>query len=295
MIPPTDSSAPIPTIKNNSKDLLTLNDGGWSFDPLDETPTVGPARAITPVDTVSNEQDQVLSLSTKNASKPAKISKASADSKPISRPSTSSLAQDPRLLSSSEMASAAQRSTPQLTSFRLSDIFESVKDYRNRDLDLKALLSQESTRTSLSVRSSAKQRGKVLDWDTQSVASNQHEDIADAEQSIVRSSFVEPRPWGSSSTNKDPIASQQSSALPQANPSAHRAQASTAASCNVLSDSAAQSAAKNTTGRSSLQDAQREESLDIDDTIKDLDRTVLGSWDLDAAMKQGVPSNTRKP
>lgn len=268
----------------------TLGSGGWSFDTLDRSPPK-PSTHIDPQpDTAQHEVTQVARNQVTESL--ARLP----DSVQPSKTSTPVSAKAPSL---SDPGTEAQRTTPQMRSFSLSQIIDSVNENRFRSVDVGRLLTQEAPRSlqrSPDGQRSSLSRGQVLDWDAASAATTRQSSPDDADDATVDAS-------GAQAEVAPPVAPDEDSFVP-ASPLrglGHQGNRlaltqSSAATSRVLPEASAptstlRSALKASTTRSSFQEAQREdtEMMDLDASLDDIQRNVLGSsWDVEKAMREGI-------
>ncbi|KAF2152525.1 hypothetical protein K461DRAFT_313202 [Myriangium duriaei CBS 260.36] len=196
------------------------------------------------------------------------------------------------------------RSPSRLQSFSLSQILNDLSPIREGGQGFDKILSSSShsllRRTSVPSNTS---RGQVLDWDNASVVSNDGEEqtVHDSNISKVKDSFNNHNVIPPSMPTQPSFGSFKS-AKPRVRMSLGEPQLSQPISTrNTCGDDAtgpsstvrsSLKSALRKTQQSSLQDAQREpdvgSELDLDDSLNELGRSVLGSWDVDSAIRDSV-------
>jgi len=259
-----------------------ITDGGWSFAALDNTPISPPEEAEATINRAGSVTGSAKS------DKSSARSKIPSSFKVSKRKSSSFLSGKIR----SVPARSQGNSSSQAQSFSLSQIVDSVNETRYRDLDIGAILSQESIRCSQQRKSSSeKKRGRVIDWRDSSPAPLPPKSPKQStEQSLVpdsipgRLSLIPGLGSGSTvvvSSNEPRF------------PGGSREELPRTISNSMFSPSAAVSTNKSFgfSAQPSLEEAQRQSSPDIDATFDDLGQSVLSSWDLDKEIRKGVEAH----
>ncbi|GAB7343207.1 hypothetical protein MBLNU457_1272t1 [Dothideomycetes sp. NU457] len=264
--------------------ISAIADGGWSFAALDNTPISPPEEA----EPATNRAGSITGSA--DSDKSAAHSKIPSSFKVTKRKSSSSL--PGKIPSASAPAKSQGNSASHPPSFSLSQIVDSVNETRYRDLDIGAILSQESIRPSQQRKSSSeKKRGRVTDWrDSSPPPLPSKSPKQPTEQSLVpdsipgRLSLIPGLGSGSTvvvSSNEPKVPGNSGEDQPR----------TIYNSIFGPSEPVSTNKSVGLSAQPSLQEAQRQSSPDIDATFDDLGQSVLSSWDLDKEIRKGVEAH----